>query len=60
MKNNSDTPAVEGVDSREQGNTQAQGELHACDRGSTNGTAETNKHTVESQQDISNNNNKSR
>lgn len=60
MKNNSDTPAVESVGSKEQGNTQTQGKSGACDSRSTNGTTETNKHTVESQQDINDNNDKSR
>ena len=40
------TSAVEGVGSREQGNTQTQGELHTSSKGATKGQKSKNKHTV--------------
>ena len=41
-----ETSAVEGVGSREQGNTQTQGESHKSSRGATKGHKNKNKHTV--------------
>ena len=40
------TSAVEGVGSREQGNTQTQGESHRSGKGATKGQQNKNKHTV--------------
>ena len=41
-----ETSAVEGVGSREQGNTQTQGELQTSSKGATKGQKSKNKHTV--------------
>ena len=46
MSNNRNTSAVEGVGSREQGNTQTQGELHKGSKGATKGHKNKNNHTV--------------
>ena len=40
------TSVVEGVGSREQGNTQTQGESHKSSKGATKGQKNKNKHTV--------------
>ena len=40
------TSTVEGVGSREQGNTQTQGELHTSSKGATRGQKSKNKHTA--------------
>ena len=57
MKNNSDTSAVEGVDSREQGNTKTQGGSRAYRKqGIYKGINKKEKHTKKNKQDVNLNN----